>query len=269
MALGFDYGTANCSVAHRVDGEIQPIPLMAEERYIPSTLSAPNREAVSEYLYRFMNILPEGKVGEALLSRSMRTNKEEGIHLLADDVRFGQQATALYLEDPTETYYVKSPKSFLGLLGLRDIQLSIFEDLVCAMMANVKCLAEQSLQKDCPQVVIGRPVNFHNRGGEKSNLQALAILRRAASRAGFKDIEFQYEPVAAGLEYESTLTEDKTVLVVDIGGGTTDCSMLKMGPSWFEKEDRADSMIAHSGKFIGGNDLDIAIAFKRFMTEFV
>ncbi|WP_062263697.1 molecular chaperone [Endozoicomonas arenosclerae] len=268
MALGFDYGTANCSVAHMVEGNVQPISLVGDDRYIPSTLSAPNRESVSEFLYRFMGISPAGKEGEALLRSSINTNRSEGIQLHADDVRFGHQATDLYLEDPTEVYYVKSPKSFLGLLGLREIQLAIFEDLVCAMMVNVKRQTEQVLQKDLSQVVIGRPVNFHNRGGEKSNRQAQGILHRAASRAGFKDIEFQYEPVAAGLEYESTLTRDQTVLVVDIGGGTTDCSMLKMGPSWFEKEDRTDSMIAHSGRFIGGNDLDMAIAFKRFMSEF-
>lgn len=268
MALGFDYGTSNCSVAQVVNNTVRPVPLVNGETYIPSTLSAPNRESVTEYLYRFLNILPIGEVGEALLSTSTRANWKEGVELMPEDIRFGKQATALYLEDPAHCYYVKSPKSFLGLLGLRDVQLAIFEDLVCAMMANVKHLAEQSLEQDITQVVIGRPINFHNRGGEKSNQQAQKILYQAASRAGFKDIEFQFEPVAAGLEYESTLSDNQIVLVVDVGGGTTDCSMLQMGPTWFGRKDRADSMIAHTGKFIGGNDIDIAIAFRRFMTEF-
>lgn len=268
MALGFDYGTANCSVSHMVDGRVQPVTLAGGERYIPSSLSAPSRESVSEFLFRFMDIMPVGELGETLLRSSIKGNRDEGIRLLPDDLRFGRQATDLYLEDPTETYYVKSPKSFLGLLGLRDIQLAIFEDLVCAMMANVKRQTELATDKEFSQVVIGRPVNFHNIGGEKSNQQALAILEGAARRAGFRDIEFQFEPVAAGLEYESTLTSEKTVLVVDIGGGTTDCSMLRMGPDWVGKADRNDSMIAHCGKFIGGNDMDIAIAFQRFMSEF-
>lgn len=268
MHIGFDYGTSNCSVAQSVNHIVNPIALANGETFIPSTLSAPNRESVTEYLFRHLNISPIGEVAEALLSASSRTNWKEGIEPLPEDIRFGKQATALYLEDPTHCYYVKSPKSFLGLLGLRDMQLAIFEDLVCAMMANVKHLAEQSLAHDITQVVIGRPVNFHNRGGEKSNRQAQTILYNAAQRAGFKDIEFQFEPVAAGLEYESSLIDNQIVLVVDVGGGTTDCSMLQMGPEWFGKKERADSMIAHTGKFIGGNDIDIAIAFRRFMVDF-
>ena len=136
MTLGFDYGTANCSVARIINGDVQPVPLMGPSRYIPSTLSAPNRESVTEFLFRYRNIRPMGEVGETLLRNAINTNRSEGIKLLPDDVHFGQQATALYLEDPSDCYYVKSPKSFLGLLGLRDVQLAIFEDLVCAMMVT-------------------------------------------------------------------------------------------------------------------------------------
>lgn len=128
---------------------------------------------------------------------------------------------------------------------------------MCAMMANIKQQAEADLQQDILQAVIGRPVNFQGIGGEKANQQAESILLKAAKRAGFKDIEFQFEPVAAGLEYESTLTKDSTVLVVDIGGGTTDCSLIEMGPSWRNRDDRRASLLAHSGCRVGGNDLDI------------
>ena len=136
------------------------------------------------------------------------------------------------------------------------------------MMSNIKRHAESSIQADITQTVIGRPVNFLGRGGEASNLQAVNILTRAAKRAGFKDVEFQYEPVAAGLDFEASLTEDKNVLVVDIGGGTTDCSMIRMGPSWRNKLQRSESLLAHTGQMVGGNDLDIFIAFKCFMKEF-
>ncbi|HAS2663417.1 TPA: molecular chaperone, partial [Vibrio cholerae] len=140
--------------------------------------------------------------------------------------------------------------------------------LVCAMMANIKAQAEAHSDAVIQDAVIGRPVNFHGRGGEDSNQQAENILRRAATRAGFRHLEFQFEPVAAGLEYEATLTEDKTVLVVDIGGGTTDCSLIQMGPSWRGKADRTQSLIAHTGQRVGGNDLDIHLAFKALMTPF-
>ncbi len=135
-------------------------------------------------------------------------------------------------------------------------------------MANIKTNAEASAQQAITQTVIGRPVNFHGRDSEAANRQAQDILYRAATRAGFKDIEFQFEPVAAGLEYEATLTDNKTVLVVDIGGGTTDCSLIEMGPSWRGKSDRSDSLLAHTGQRVGGNDLDIAMAFKQLMTPF-
>ncbi|SEG66877.1 molecular chaperone [Vibrio hangzhouensis] len=268
MAIGFDYGTANCSVAHLVESSVEQIPLVGENCYISSTLCAPTAETVSEYLFRCLGIRPANEVGEAVLRRAIKMNREEGIEVDTGDVLFGEQALNLYLEDPKDVYYIKSPKSFLGGMGLRDVQLSFFEDLVCAMMSNVKRQAECHLGETVTQTVIGRPVNFLGRGGEASNLQAEGILRRAANRAGFKDVEFQFEPVAAGLEFESTLTEDKNVLVVDIGGGTTDCSYIQMGPSWVGKADRQASLIAHTGQLVGGNDLDIYIAFRRFMHAF-
>ncbi|MGF1716166.1 molecular chaperone [Photobacterium chitinilyticum] len=265
MYIGFDYGTANCSVAMMEHGKPQLLSLENSNQYIPSTLCAPTREAVSEYLYRHMGVTPGDKVGEQVLRRAISLNREEDIPVEKGDLLFGQAALDLYLEDPEEVYYVKSPKSFLGANGLRDVQISFFEDLVCAMMSNIKTQSERSLDKAISSTVIGRPVNFQGTGGERANQQAEMILTQAAKRAGFKNIEFQYEPVAAGLEYESTLTETKTVLVVDIGGGTTDCSVIEMGPDWQGKADRQASLLAHSGLRVGGNDLDIHLAFRQLM----
>lgn len=268
MFIGFDYGTANCSVAKMESGE--PVLLKLEESnyFIPSTLAAPTRESVSEHLFRHRNIKPFDQVGEQVLRRAINLNREESIELEPEDIDFGQAALNRYLEDPRDIYYVKSPKSFLGASGLRDVQLAFFEDLVCAMMDNIKSQAENDAQQTITDAVIGRPINFHGRGGEKANTQAEGILLKAAKRAGFNNVEFQFEPVAAGLEYEATLTEDKTILVVDIGGGTTDCSLIQMGPSWSGKADRTASLLAHSGQRVGGNDLDIAIAFKQLMFPF-
>lgn len=229
MFIGFDYGTANCSVAVMENGQPRLLPLENSHTFIPSTLCAPTREAVSEYLWRHFGIQPGDTVGEQLLRRAVAYNREEDIIVEPGDLRFGRAALATYLEDPEEVYYVKSPKSFLGASGLHDNQIAFFEDLVCAMMANIKQQAEADLQQDITQAVIGRPVNFQGTGGDKANEQAESILRLAAKRAGFKAVQFQFEPVAAGLDYESTLNEDKTVLVVDIGGGTTDCSLIEMG----------------------------------------
>ncbi|MDO6708190.1 molecular chaperone [Photobacterium sp. 1_MG-2023] len=268
MYIGFDYGTANCAVAIMENAQPRLLPLEGDQFYIPSTLAAPTREAVSEALFKHYNIKPADKAGEVLLRRAISANREEDIVVDAQALQFGQQALDSYLTEPDEVYYVKSPKSFLGAAGLHEMQLSLFEDLVCAMMANIKRRCETVCEDSITQAVIGRPINFQGTGGEKANEQAEAILRRAATRVGFQSVEFQFEPVAAGLEYESRLKEDKTVLVVDIGGGTTDCSMLQMGPSWLNQTDRTAGLMAHSGSRVGGNDLDIALAFERIMPLF-
>ena len=93
----------------------------------------------------------------------------------------------------------------------------------------------------------------------------MGILTRAANRAGFKDVEFLYEPLAAGIDYESDLTQDQKVLVIDIGGGTSDCSFVQMGPSFRNKQQRDADFLAHSGKRVGGNDLDIALSYHGLM----
>ena len=162
-------------------------------------------------------------------------------------------------------YFVKSPKSFLGASGLKPQQVALFEDLVCAMMLHIRNQAQSQLPEAITQAVIGRPINFQGLGGDDANTQAQGILERAAKRAGFQDVVFQYEPVAAGLDYEATLQDEKRVLVVDIGGGTTDCSLLLMGPQWHQRADRENSLLGHSGCRVGGNDLDIALAFKHLM----
>ncbi|MDC0612178.1 molecular chaperone [Vibrio sp.] len=267
MYIGFDYGTANCSVAVMEGDSARMLPLEGDTPFIPSTLCAPTRESVSEYLYRFFKIEPEDALGKQLLRSAIAGNREEDIELESGDLLFGQAALDSYLADPEFVYYVKSPKSFLGASGLHDMQIRFFEDLVCAMMANIKQKSEFALQRSVSQTVIGRPVNFQGLKSELANQQAESILYRAAKRAGFQNIEFQFEPVAAGLDYESQLTEDKTVLVVDIGGGTTDCSLIRMGPSYRNQLDRQASLLSHSGSRVGGNDLDIHLAFNRIMPE--
>lgn len=268
MFIGFDYGTSNCAVAVMENGVPKLLPLEGNQAYIPSTLCAPTRESVSEHLFRHCKISPSDNIGQQILRRSIAFNQEEGIDLVPEDIVFGQAALDLYLRDPRDVYYVKSPKSFLGASGLHETQISFFEDLVCAMMRNIKDTAEISTQNQIADTVIGRPINFHGRGGETANQQAEAILYRAAKRAGFHNIAFQFEPVAAGLEYESTLNNDQIILVVDIGGGTTDCSLIQMGPSYRGTKDRTQSLLAHSGQRVGGNDLDIYLALKQLMQPF-
>lgn len=265
MFIGFDYGTANCSVAIMKDGVPALLPLEQGSTLLPSMLCAPTRDAVSEWLFRHHQVPTPEADNQAILRRALAFNREEDIEVTPNSVQFGLASLAQYMADPEDVWFVKSPKSFLGANGLKPQQVAFFEDLVCAMMLHIRQKAEQNLNQNITQAVIGRPINFQGLGGDEANRQAQGILARAASRAGFKDVEFQFEPVAAGLEFEATLKQETRVLVVDIGGGTTDCSMLLMGPEWHDKSDRSASLLGHSGCRVGGNDLDIMLAFKELM----
>lgn len=265
MFIGFDYGTANCSIAVMQDGAPRMLMMENGSTLLPSMLSAPTREAVSEWLYRHHQVPASGDETQALLRRAINFNRDEDIDVLGNSVQFGLASLKQYITDPEEVYFVKSPKSFLGASGLKPQQVAVFEDLVCSMMLHIRQQAQSQLEDSLDQAVIGRPINFQGLGGDEANSQAVGILERAAKRAGFRDVVFQYEPVAAGLEFEATLSEEKRVLVVDIGGGTTDCSVLLMGPQWRARHDREQSLLGHSGCRVGGNDLDIALAFKSLM----
>ena len=265
MFVGFDYGTANCSIAVMQDGKPSLLKMENNSTLLPSMLCAPTREAVSEWLYRHHEVPATGAETQALLRRAVSFNREEDIDVQAASVQFGLSSLRQYVEDPEEVYFVKSPKSFLGASGLKPQQIALFEDLVCAMMLHIRKQAESQLPEVIDQAVIGRPINFQGLGGTDANAQAQGILERAAKRAGFRDVVFQYEPVAAGLDFEASLQEENRVLVVDIGGGTTDCSLLLMGPKWHDRLDRENSLLGHSGCRVGGNDLDIALAFKNLM----
>lgn len=265
MFIGFDYGTANCSVAAMRNGQPQMLALENGAPLLPSMICAPTRESVSEWLWRHHSVPTPGDETQALLRRAINYNRDEDIRVQPGSVQFGLQSLAQYMECPDEVWFVKSPKSFLGASGLKPQQVALFEDLVCAMMLHIRHQAEQQAGEVIDQAVIGRPVNFQGLGGEEANRQAEGILDRAARRAGFNDVVFQFEPVAAGLDFEATLTREQRVLVVDIGGGTTDCSLLLMGPQWQNKRERQASLLGHSGCRVGGNDLDIMLAFRQLM----
>ncbi|WP_380179220.1 molecular chaperone [Kalamiella sp. sgz302252] len=265
MFIGFDYGTANCSVAIMKEGTPALLPLENGSKLLPSMLCAPTRDTVSEWLFRHHQVPTPEAENQAILRRALAFNREEDIEVTPASVQFGLASLAQYMAEPEDTWFVKSPKSFLGASGLKPQQVAFFEDLVCAMMLHIRQQAEAQVNQSITQAVIGRPVNFQGLGGDEANRQAQGILARAASRAGFKEVEFQFEPVAAGLEFEATLKEETRVLIVDIGGGTTDCSMLLMGPQWHDKAERQESLLGHSGCRVGGNDLDIMLAFKELM----
>lgn len=179
----------------------------------------------------------------------------------------GTEAIKRHLMDPWDGYFIRSPKSFLGG-DLNNETRERFAEIVTRLLAHMKLIAEKRAGFPIESAVLGRPVNFHGTRGEKGNAQALGILRQGASAAGFEHVEFLYEPIAAALEFERHLTEDEVVLVLDCGGGTTDCTIMNLGPGVRNKSDREGSILAFEGIRAGGIDLDIALALHAIMPEF-
>ncbi|HET6472075.1 MAG TPA: molecular chaperone [Pseudomonadales bacterium] len=246
MYAGFDYGTSNCSIGLLRDGAVRLAPLEDAETLIPSTLYAPR---------------PQQQ-----LERSIADIRGLDVRTRAlDELRFGRAALAAYLEAPSAGYFVKSPKSFLGAKGLSEEIKDRFVGVVAAMMANVKRGADAAAGESIRQVVIGRPINFQGAGGDEENRNALAMLTEAARDAGFVDIEFLFEPMAAAMEYEARLEHEECVLVLDIGGGTTDCSFVRVGPKRRVSLERHADILGHAGERIGGNDYDQLLALRAIM----
>ena len=269
MFVGFDYGSSNCAMGVLNEERVQLIPLEQGKHYLPSTLythhSALVVDFVAQHLHGSDHEHAYKTARQPLLNTLPRIKSDLDLQAGDDTLFIGREAISEYVQFPEEGYFVKSPKSFFGATGLKQGQINFFEDIATAMILKIKQRAELSLGYTLSQTVIGRPVNFQAVGGEQSNQQAVGILTRAANRAGFKDVEFLYEPLAAGIDYESDLTQDQKVLVIDIGGGTSDCSFVQMGPSFRNKQQRDADFLAHSGKRVGGNDLDIALSYHGLM----
>lgn len=253
IVAGFDYGTSHCAIAlidaadARPVPEIDMVPLEGERPLIASTLYAPKADF-------------ELDLGDdAVLDMTAQSFQ---------DLSFGQSALDAYLRDPTEGYFVKSPKSFLGAPGLSELVKERFISIVAAMMGNVKAKADQRAGASVEKVVIGRPVNFQGAEGQAENQQALSMLVAAAREAGFEETAFLFEPMAAAFDYERSLNVEQRVLVVDIGGGTTDCSYVLVGPERMAARNREADVLGHSGERLGGNDYDQMLALKALMPAF-
>ncbi|MDK2776075.1 MAG: molecular chaperone [Pseudomonadota bacterium] len=276
MICGFDYGTSNCAIGVMQDGAVRLLPVDGERSFMPSALYALGRELICEQVGLHLSGAQRDEfiqLRHVPLQAARRVRNELDLAVDEQAMFVGHEAFRHYFADPEEGYFVKSPKSFLGASGLRPEFVQFFEDIVTAMMQTVKQRAEAAGGETLNYTVIGRPVNFQgsaasDSGAEQANQQALNILMAAAQRAGFQQVEFLYEPIAAGLSFERTLNDNKTVLVVDIGGGTSDCAVVRMGPDHIGRADRKADFLGHSGERVGGNDLDIRLAGQQLMPLF-
>lgn len=127
MFIGFDYGTANCSIATEQQGSFRQLLLEKESPLLPSMIAAPLRTVPSEWLYRCHNVPFPTPENTALLQTSLRLNREEDIPVTPGSVSFGLQALENYIADPEDVWFVKSPKSFLGAPGLKPQQIAFLK----------------------------------------------------------------------------------------------------------------------------------------------
>ena len=173
---------------------------------------------------------------------------------------FGRAAVAAYV-DGIDGRLMRSMKSILGSTlieqttdvgGGRSIA---YLDVVATYLAHLKRRAEAAAGAPIGRAMLGRPVFFVDDDPERDALAQSALLR-AARRAGFREIEFQYEPIAAAFDYEQGALREERVLVADIGGGTSDFSLVRVGPKLAGKRERKDDILANHGVHIAGTDFD-------------
>ena len=181
---------------------------------------------------------------------------------------FGRDAIRHYLEG-TEGRLMRSLKSLLGsplLLETTQIghQQISFQDIIATFLSTLRERATQTLGAVPRRVVMGRPVHFVDEDPER-DAQAEASLRQAVQAVGFEEVSFQLEPIAAALDYEQRLTQESTVLVVDLGGGTSDFTVVRLGPDRMRHADRSPDILATTGVHIGGTNYDRQLNLAQVM----
>jgi hypothetical chaperone protein len=181
---------------------------------------------------------------------------------------FGRDAIRHYLEG-TEGRLMRSLKSLLGsplLLETTQIghQHISFQDIIATFLSTLRDRATQTLGAVPRRVVMGRPVHFVDEDPER-DAQAEASLRQAVLAVGFDEVSFQLEPIAAALDYEQRLTKESTVLVVDLGGGTSDFTVVRLGPERMRHANRSADILATTGVHIGGTDYDRQLNLAQVM----
>jgi hypothetical chaperone protein len=174
-------------------------------------------------------------------------------------VLFGSEAMQAYLNG-TEGRLLRSLKSLLGS-RLMDEYTAVnhqsvqFFDIVVLFFKELKRRCETQVGQPLTRAMLGRPVHFVDDDAAR-DATAQETLGRAAREAGFTDIAFQLEPIAAALDFEQRVQGETTALVVDIGGGTSDFTVIRLNPARTRMADRNADILATTGVHIGGTDFD-------------
>jgi hypothetical chaperone protein len=240
QACGFDFGTSNSSIALFSGNKPQLIDLQDGKTTMPTAV--------------FFNF-------------------DDG------QTYFGRQAIGRYL-DYDEGRLLRSLKSLLGS-SLYDESTYVrsrrveFAEIITLFIAYGRAatgtgtgnaVGGNAVGKSAgaTKVVMGRPVHFVDDDPE-ADAKAEDQLRAASIAAGFEHVEFQFEPIAAALDYEQSVRSEEVALVIDIGGGTSDFSIVRVSPERARQVNRKDDILSYSGVHIGGTDFDRLLSLKSLM----
>lgn len=229
-ACGLDFGTSNSAIGIVRDGVAALAPVEGDATLVPSAV--------------FFDYETRGRV------------------------LFGAEAIATYIGQ-TDGRLMRALKSILGsplidektALGYRQVALT---EVVEIFIRHLKQKAEVFAGETISCVVHGRPVRFVE-DDDAADAKAQAVLAAIARRAGFREVGFVYEPIAAAYHYEETATAEAIVLIADIGGGTSDFSVIRIGPERRARPDRGDDILANAGARIGGTDFDALLSLDTVM----
>ncbi len=187
-----------------------------------------------------------------------------------DETRsYGRAAIAAYV-DGCEGRLMRSIKSILGsdlMEQVTEIGNGIgirYLDVVVGYLKHLKSVAEAQHGGRLRRAILGRPVWFVD-GDPERDSRAQATLESAAIAAGYSEVAFQYEPIAAAFDYEATITAEQIVLVADIGGGTSDFSLVRVGPARRAVLTRHDDILANHGIHVAGTDFDQSVSIAAIM----
>jgi len=231
LACGLDFGTSNSTIGFAGTQGPQLLPVEGESRTIPSTIFFSFEDGSTHFGRAALGEYVTG--GEGRLMRALKSVL--GTSLIADTTPIGKRRVP-----------------FTEILGI--------------FIGEVKARAETALGAPLDTVVVGRPVQFVD-DDAKADAQAQAQLEGAVRAQGFSQIAFQFEPIAAALDYERQVDDEQLALIVDLGGGTSDFSLVRVGPERARASDRQGDILATAGVHIGGTDFDRLLSMARVMPE--
>jgi hypothetical chaperone protein len=172
----------------------------------------------------------------------------------------GPEGIEHYLDPEHKGRLIQSMKSFLSSRSLQttDVfgQRRTLEALIACILGDLREKAERQFGAGVRQAVVGRPVHFVGSETDEDDGYAQQRLEKAFHLAGFESVSFEMEPVAAAHYYESTLDHDELILIGDFGGGTSDFSLVKVGPGIRRRGRSPLDLLGNAGIGLAGDSFD-------------